>query len=1566
MSNYSQATEQPMYDAGLGGKHFDTLGVVKNVSDIYPLVPTQEGMLYHALREPDPELYFEQVRCDLVGPLDQERFKAVWAAVFAEHPALRTAFVWSGVSSPVQVVRETVTLPWVECSVVQSAGSGEATDWDRERDRERDRDRDALELDEIARRNRAEGFDLQRAPVSRFTLVAISDERSHFIWDFHHILLDGWSATMVFDEALRRYNAPGAPESETGTSPPFRNYVEWLAKQDNASAERYWTGLLAEHHGAPEIKLSAPDAAATNEPARLERTIDRVDVEPLQAFARANRVTLNSLVQGAWAAALGRFSGANDVTFGVVTSGRPADLAGVEDTVGMFLSALPMRLNTDDDSPMTEWLQAILRQQLDSIEHQHAALADMHRWARLPAGQSLFDSVLVFENFPTAQPASDPSLAVADKTVFEQTHYGLTVMVRPDDHLHLATLFDPLRLSAADVADIIELFVTILRAIPTATAGPRQLPLTTEADEAALRQVNATGASLDNDTTMLALLQDAAAANPDGLALVQHSSVGHHEARISFAELMEGAQLVAHGLNLAGIKSGDAVGVSLPRSIDQVVALLGIWTAGAAYVPIDPDHPATRQTQLQNRAGVEVLLTPDRLAEVVRAGQSAGNAPVADTIGRKVDPDGAACIIFTSGSTGLPKPVEIHHRGIINRCRWQLSAFPMTDDEVCLAKTTLNFVDHLWELWGPLIAGRKVVLLDDADVTDPNLFAAAVARHKIRRITLVPSLLDVLLDDLALAQTALRWITVSGETLSRRLADRVADQLRGVSLLNFYGMSECTADATWCEITADAAVASGGSVSIGRPLANMTVDVLDKQGRPVPVGVEGEIFVGGAGLATGYRGSPELTEADFVFLADSPDGTRRRMYRTGDLGRWNRCDESLQLSYLGRRDRQLKIRGVRVEPSEIEGELARHPLVREVVVSSVGDDTRRQLVAHVVPVDTDDAIDPPTILDWARDNLPTALVPSRLFVLERLPLLPTGKVDRGALAELDRDPQQEPQQDPRKEPRRATATTEVEKTMVGLWQDVLESAHAIGLDDDFFLIGGDSLLAVRLFSRIDREYSRDLALAEVFDAPTPRAMLDLLGLGESSTSSSAKPLYLLRATGSPHESSPFETLSRRLAGSANVVEIEVGNEVEATAALVRTANGSTGDAIDLLAHGEEAAHAIRVARRLAAAGSTVGLVAIIDGAVQHSDVDAVDTRLAAQLVFFEPSETDGKVPLLLAPELKSRLDDRSRWSPVATKVDTVVVPGTPDNLLLEPNVSWLAHLIEERLESEGWRYLVPISDPEGANRRLFAVHGEYGNVVGYRDLAVALGDTWSVVGIQASGVHGTQPLHRSIEEMAEAYIEEMLQMQPAGPYLIGGYSAGGTVAYEMTQRLIAEGHDVLPMVWFDHYKLGAVREESRSHQLLRVISGRAKALADPQALREGLTRREIRRKVNLIAADGSDDDEWWWAITKVAKDRAEAENLRGLKLRDNIRGARSRYDHAPYSAQIVLYEAHVIDAWREPDRGWSDHSYRLERVPVPGDHSSLLLAPNVEAIAADLRQRFPAPTSGAATTDQDI
>lgn len=1035
---------------------------LKNVADIYPLTPTQLGMLYHTLREPEAGHYFEQVRCDLLGNLNLEWLQQAWRHVIAAHPPLRSIFLWEGVDNPLQIVRQNVDVPW------------QILDW-----RKKDVDEQKEGLDDLCQSFRQSGFVLDKAPLLNFAAVRLTDQKTHFVWNFHHMLLDGWSTAIVIDEAFTAYEALAAGQPPAATArPPFRSYLSWLKKQDADQAKHYWQGQIGDVSAPTPLQV---DKKAPPGRFSLGRQAVSLSVETsarLKSIAQQNRITMNTVIQGAWGMLLNRYSGQDDVIFGVTTSGRPADLPRVEEIVGMFLSTMPMRLNLAADRPIINWLQEVQTHQLEINQFQYSSLSDIQRWSQIPAGKPLFESLLIFENYPGVQGQDERQLKMVNKTVSEQSNYPLTFLIGLDERLELLALYNQYRFDAAVIDRLLGHLCQILSQI---AANPDQKVHELEMLSPLERKQivvewNQTDAAYPDNTSIPALFDAQAAAAPDKTALI------FNDQTMSYRQLAERSNQLAHALIKMGVGPEIPVGVSLNRSFDMIVSLLGIVKAGGAYVPMDPNYPKERLQIIMEDVQMPVVITETAVESslpavglpVILIDEFEYAAYPVEAPPITCGPDSSLFITFTSGSTGRPKGVQGHHRGVLNRCQWQWEMYPLGEDEVCCQKTTLNFVDHLWEVWGPLLKGTPAVLIPDEEVKDGDRFLTVLAEHQIERMVLVPSFMRVLLDtypDLAEKLPKLKYWTLSGEPISRALADLFRERLPHAIMLNFYGMSEATIDATSYD---DRWNVECQTIPIGKPINNLKVYVLDKLMRLVPVGVPGEIYVGGVGLSRGYWGRDDLT-AERFFPNPFVEDPAARIYKSGDLGRW--LPEG-HLDYIGRADHQVKIRGFRVEPGEIEAAIRKHPAVNDaiVVAQDYGEDKR--LIAYVIAGEN---IGQEEIKDVTRTRLPDYMVPAGVLFLEAFPLTPNGKVNRLAL----------PKPEFTRARRNDKPLTATEAQMISLWENII-GIEGIGPDDDFFDIGGHSLLALRLFSRLKKEFNVNLPLAELVEAPTPRKLSALI------------------------------------------------------------------------------------------------------------------------------------------------------------------------------------------------------------------------------------------------------------------------------------------------------------------------------------------------------------------------------------------------------------------------------------------------------------------------------------------
>ncbi|RKT55884.1 non-ribosomal peptide synthase/polyketide synthase [Saccharothrix australiensis] len=960
-----------------------------DVEDVYPLTPLQAGMLFHDLVD-DGTAYFNQLRVRLSGVDSPERLARAWQRVVDRTPTLRTAVVWEGVDEPVQVVRRDVVLP-VEFAPV---------------------------TDELVARDARRGLDLTRAPLMRLVVGRVSDHEVDLLWTSHHLLLDGWSTAQVFGEVLAEY-AGADPVARR----PFRDYLAWLAAQDPAAAEEHWRGVLAGFTAPTPLPYDRPPTDAHRAESSARVVLD-LPVDRAAEVARANGLTVNTIVQGAWALLLSRVSGERDVVFGTTVSGRPAELPGVEDVVGMFINTVPTRVVVDPRAGVVPWLRRLQEAQTESRRFDFASLAQVRSWA----GGPLFDSLLAFENYPVEAPAGDAPRVVGEVDGLDTTTFPLTVRAHADDSLHVELTYDPRLFDAATVERLGGWLSRLIGAIgDDAGRAVGELPWLSDDER---RQVlhDWQGSGSDGPTgTIPERFAAQAARTPDAVA-VTWQGVG-----LTYRELDERANRLAHHLIGLGAGPERFVGLLLPRSLDLVVAVLGVLKSGAAYLPIDPAYPADRIAGMI--ADAEPVVVLDGIPNLD------GCPDVAPEVALR--PEHPAYVIYTSGSTGRPKGVVIPHGNVIRLFSATDHWFHFDHTDVWTLFHSYAFDFSVWELWGPLLHGGRLVVVPHDTSRTPRDFARLLREEGVTVLNQTPSAFYQLIPE----QPDARYIIFGGEALDQH---KLHNWHGTAQLVNMYGITETTVHVTYTE-------ADG---TIGQPIPDLRVYVLDDDLQPVPPGITGEMYVAGPGLARGYLNRPGLTAQRFIANPYGPPGTR--LYRTGDLARWHNG----KLHYHGRTDHQLKIRGFRIEPGEIEAVLASHPSVRQVSV--VVRDER--LVAYAV---ADGEVAVPALRDHAARSLPEHMVPSAYVLLDRLPLNANGKLDRAALPAPGRDASVA---DGFVAPR-----TEAERLVAGVWADVL-GVERVGAEDNFFALGGDSILSIRVASRLRETF--DLSPRAVFDHPT--------------------------------------------------------------------------------------------------------------------------------------------------------------------------------------------------------------------------------------------------------------------------------------------------------------------------------------------------------------------------------------------------------------------------------------------------------------------------------------------------
>ncbi len=1160
-----------------------------NIEAIYPLSPMQQGMLFHSLEAPSSGVYVEQFSCELLGQINRSAFESAWQILVDRHPALRTAFVWERVSEPLQVVvRQTnIHLRYV--------------DWATETT-----DQVARQLDELLVLDRANDFLLSSAPLMRLVLIRLREDRYQFVWTHHHMLLDGWSLALVISEALSVYE-----HLDHGLTPPlfppshYQEYIRWLQKQDLQAAERFWRGAL-KGFSTPTLLVQGNTGAGKPRPddaaGAAYRLLPALASDLLRGVASGHELTLNTLFLGAWSILLSRHTGSDDILFGTTVSGRPPSIAGVESMVGLFINTLPLRVQVEADTDLVTWLRGLQLQLAELREYEYSPLALVQSWSEVPRRVSLFDSLLVFENYPSNLPLDrNRNLKLGNVQVHERTNYPVTVVVVPGSEIKVEIAFDGQGITRAGADRLLDHLISLLDEMAHApTRNVSALTLLPD-DEArlvrdvfphgrlpeTLPQPNITAAAhiVPEGALLHELFLAQVARTPEAVALIwpgdevpstTDATSSDPPATLTYRDLQASAQRLAHALSANGVRQGDLVGLCTPRSPSMVAGVLGILLAGAAYVPLDPSYPSARLAYLLDDARPRVLLAHRAAAsqlpplpsgtsllwldDLLASSPLGTLSPLEDSppFALPSDPERdqrIAYVIYTSGSTGLPKGVAISHRSVVHlACSLDAAVYrpaglallmPADEDGPdgmppwralrASLNAPLAFDASVQQLL-LILGGHALVLVPESARRDPAALVELVRSEHLDVLDCTPSHLQALLSAglLDIDRTAPRpppaLLLIGGEDLHKALWTTLAEAAEGADRtlsMNVYGPTECTVDATVGLVTAELP-------SIGRPLPGVEAYVLDRQLRPCPIGVPGELYIGGPGLARGYLRRPALTAERFV---PHPFSTLpgARLYKTGDRARWL---PDGNLEYLGRLDHQVKIRGHRVELGEVEATLRRLQGVGDAAVIAIAGpgsapedaspSSDLRLVAYVAPshpgpVSSDETLTPDSLRSGLAHNMPAYLLPAAIIILDSLPLTPNGKLDRNALPPPDWSLLAASSAGEGDAPR-----TPMEEVVAGIWARILglDAGTFVGRHADFFALGGHSLLATQAVARLRAALGaagENLPLRWLFDHPTPaalaphmEALLQQRAVGQSNEAPVIPPLAaVVRPPGAP-------------------------------------------------------------------------------------------------------------------------------------------------------------------------------------------------------------------------------------------------------------------------------------------------------------------------------------------------------------------------------------------------------------------------------------------------------------------
>lgn len=1028
------------------------------VQDMYYLSPMQEGMLFHTLHHQEKGFYVEQMDMNVKGTLRSDLLEKSMNIIVERYDIFRTVFLHEKVKRPVQVVLK--NRPF-QLDIVDIQDLSESEQLER--------------IDRFKQKDQLRGFDLSKDLLMRASVFQTGPSSYRWIWSYHHILLDGWCFGLVVQELFAIYHAllhdiPYRLEPVK----PYKEYIQWLEKQDKQASLEYWTQSLAGFEGQSTFKEQRKQTNE-HELGEIEWAMSKEETAALSELALQQNATLSSALQSVWSILLSRYQRSNDVLFGTVVSGRPADLAGVDRMVGLFINVIPRRIQLTDQMTFRSLLSETQQQSLAAEPHQYIPIYDIQAKA---GQQQLIDHIVVFENVPAAKKDEQESLlgfTVEDMNVYEKSNYDLNLLASPGEQLQLKLAFNQRAFDPAFVHKLKDQLTLLIRGtIKHPDQSVHTLTLVTKQEkQRMLEEWNAP--ELEHDQLYLTKwFEHNVRKQPNAVAL----SAGDHT--MTYAELNEQANRLARHLQKNGVEHQTVTAILAERTPELIVSLLAVLKAGATYVPIDPDYPESRIQYMLKDSGATHLLTHSSFISLTRSLAFDGTYLFADdqeillmsseNLPLEAGLDDTAYIMYTSGTTGQPKGIMTTHSNIARVVK-NTNYLTILETDTLLSLSNSVFDGFTFDVYGALLNGAKLVLPQKETILDMGKLTELIKGEHISVMFVPTTLFHLLVDEGTDWMRGVRKVLFGGERASVQHVRKAFDVMGKGRLLNVYGPTESTVFATYYPID-EAIPLEAHSIPIGKPLNQTGAYILSEHRQLQPIGMVGELCLSGKGLAKGYLNRPDLTKQVFI---PHPFASGERLYRTGDLAYFR---EDGLIEYAGRVDDQVKIRGHRIELTEIEANLLMHPGVKQAVLLADHDETNHtRLLAYIT---CDDAwkgkLD--DIKSRLKERLPAYMLPHELIELENLPLTPNGKVDKRQL------PKPEAPQGNR---RVKLPANEVEQKLLLMWREVLERED-ISTDDHFFELGGHSLKAMSLLSKVSKEFEVQVPIHLLFETPTIEAL----------------------------------------------------------------------------------------------------------------------------------------------------------------------------------------------------------------------------------------------------------------------------------------------------------------------------------------------------------------------------------------------------------------------------------------------------------------------------------------------
>lgn len=1031
----------------------------ENVEDILPLTPTQEGMLFHYLRNENSRQYYVTLMLTLSGEIDFEIMKEAWHAAANSNEVLRSIFRWKKLNKPIQVILKKDEIPFYEYDISEESDESKKET-----------------IQHLKEKNMQEPIDISVAPL-KITLCRLSKKESVMFITNHHILYDGWSNGVILKDVLGSYKKLAAGQKISHSiKTKYKEYVNQLVYANHTEENKFWSNYLKDFTTKTSLPYStASTREAIEKGAQIDYEMEGEVKDKLFAFLKAEGITLASFLYSAWGILLQKYSGNKDVVFGMTVSGRNQDVKQIENLVGLFINTIPLRINRMDEDTVLSLLKRTAQSAIKQKEYETASLTEIVKSSEIEGSSGLFDSIVVIENYPIEKSTlSDENsrkpgeILIKDYTLSEMTNYDLTLAVMMDTAIHFRLVYNSESFEQQIMENFMMHFKNILKQMlnnPNMKVSDIDI-LTAEERNKVLYEFNQTEIKFDTNKLVHTLIEEQAVKTPKAIAVVCG------EEKITYEELNNRANQLAWKLRGLGAGRESIVGIMLNRSIHMIVSMLGIMKAGAAYLPLDPEYPEQRISYILENSGCKAVLTQRNVKQDLGQVETVIYMDEANLEREKTEnlpiinqAEDLIYLIYSSGSTGQPKGIMLTHLSVHNFINGICRKIEFSEGKTIVSVTTISFDIFVIESLVCMAKGVRIVLAREEEQRDPKLLDKLILEQKGNMINATPSRIKMLLENGYMeGLKQLETIMIGGEGFPENLLGELNRTCTG-KIFNLYGPTETTVYSTIKNLTGKS------EVTIGEPIDNTQIYILDEDLNPVPIGVSGALYIGGDGLSRGYFESQEMTDKKFV---KSPFDTDKKIYNTGDLARWLPDGD---IYFIGRADSQVKIRGFRTELSEIELHLTKQEAVREAVVLL----KEESLWAFYVSTR---AYTGDELADALGKVLPYYMVPSHFIALDKMPLLPNGKTDKKILMQY---------QDEHVNEQIDAPENETEEILLGIWSEVLNvDKGSISTQDRFFDIGGDSLKLVRMQLKIDQVYPGCTHVSDLFSYKTIKSIAEFI------------------------------------------------------------------------------------------------------------------------------------------------------------------------------------------------------------------------------------------------------------------------------------------------------------------------------------------------------------------------------------------------------------------------------------------------------------------------------------------